>query len=100
PLWPRSEPAAQGTEHFWRSLVRVEVESCLNRWHLQPAELLQPPSATDSTCLSYCPRCHAQFTSASGECSDCGGLPLLPFSGKSPPARAVARPEGNCPRTA
>jgi len=100
PLCPTSEPEAQQTERFWRSLVRAEVESCLNRWHLKPAELLQPPSPTDSTCLSYCPRCHAQFTSSSGECSDCGGLALQPFSSKSAPARALARPDENCPTSA
>jgi hypothetical protein len=101
PLCPRSEPTAQRTEQFWRSLVRTEVESCLNRWHLKPAELLLPPLPTDSTCLSYCPRCQAQFTSASGECADCGGLPLLPFSSKSVATEALARPEkpeSNCPR--
>jgi hypothetical protein len=43
---------------------------------LDPAALLQPPERADAGCLSYCPRCLAQFTTREGRCEDCGGVGL------------------------
>jgi hypothetical protein len=92
PQSPRSE-LAERAESFWRALVRAEVESCLKRWQLKPEELLQAPLPTDPTCVSFCPRCHAQFTTAEGQCSDCGGVLLVPFSGAAARTGTLARAE-------
>ena len=39
-----------------------------------------PPAPADETSRAYCPRCLAQFTTTSGTCADCGGVPLVPFT--------------------
>lgn len=46
---------------------------------LSPEQLLAPPARMDTECLSYCPRCRAQFRIKQGVCSDCGGLQLISF---------------------
>lgn len=43
-------------------------------------DLLAPPS-WDGVSSTYCPRCSCQFVTRSGECPDCPGVELLPFSG-------------------
>jgi len=42
-------------------------------------ELLSPPS-WDGVSSAYCPRCSCQFATRLGECPDCPGVELLPFS--------------------
>jgi len=41
--------------------------------------LLAPPS-WNGVSSAYCPRCSCQFATHSGECTDCPGVELLPFS--------------------
>src|SRR5262249_14470575 len=80
PLYPGQEPAAIAAEMETRSLLKSGVESFLKKAGLTPAELLQAPSRTDETSVAYCPRCLAQFTTTTGVCDDCGGLPLAAFA--------------------
>jgi hypothetical protein len=80
PLCPRNEPLAIEAESFGRSLLEKTVEEFLKKNNVSIKKLLQPPEPADSTCVSYCPRCLAQFTTVDGKCDDCGGLLLTPFS--------------------
>ena len=79
PVCPNPTPAAEAVEAHWRGAMLKAVEKFLKRSGLDPADLTRPPAPTDESCLSYCPRCLAQFTALEGSCSDCGGLPLVPF---------------------
>ena len=60
----------------WRRLGRTGLSLDLLR---------APPEAREAGALSYCPRCHGQFSVESAVCGDCD-LPSRPF-----PARAPAR---------
>jgi hypothetical protein len=80
PLCPRPEPAAQEAESRSRLLLREAVEQFLQRCGIKLEELAAAPTPTDASCLSYCPRCQAQFTTLQGVCDDCGGLALTPFA--------------------
>jgi hypothetical protein len=79
PLSPYNEPLAQQAESYSRNLLEKTVEEFLKKNNVSIKKLLQPPEPTDSTCVSYCPRCLAQFTTVAGKCDDCGGIPLIPF---------------------
>jgi hypothetical protein len=83
PACPRPEAVAQAAEAHWRGVLQEAMEKFLNQSGLNRDALAQPPAPLDGTSRSYCPRCLAQFTVASGDCPDCGGLPLADF----PPAR-------------
>ncbi|MGH7973260.1 MAG: hypothetical protein ACREIC_31465, partial [Limisphaerales bacterium] len=80
PTSPTGEPRAAETEASWRKLWLSEVESFLRKHGLSPEELMRPPLLTEPGCVSYCPRCLAQFTSPTGVCQDCGGVALLRIS--------------------
>ncbi len=84
PTCPRADTGAEATELEARKLWLRKVEQFIKQSGLNGATLLQPPSRTDPACLTYCPRCLAQFTTAEGTCADCGGLPLVPFSAPTP----------------
>jgi hypothetical protein len=64
---------------YWRKLRQTTLEDFLRLNGLDPEQLIQPPAPVDNTCLSYCPRCRAQFTNLEGVCNDCGGIMLLPL---------------------
>jgi hypothetical protein len=91
PLCPRGEAAAQAAESYARGLAVGALETFLRQNRVKPDELLQPPQRSDSSCLSFCPRCSAQFTSKSGTCRDCGGLELIAF-GRNDGASAPPMP--------
>jgi hypothetical protein len=44
--------------------------------------------ARESGCTHYCPRCHAQFSKALQECSDCAGVRVIAFA---PPTKEAGR---------
>jgi hypothetical protein len=83
PLCPRNEPLAIEAETFGRTLLENTAEEFLKKNNVSVKKLLQPPEPADATCVSFCPRCLAQFTTLDGKCDDCGGLLLTPFSGVS-----------------
>lgn len=47
-------------------------------------DVMTPPSAEDHSQRAYCPRCHAQYGRAEGNCSDCPAVSLRPLSSVSP----------------
>ena len=65
----------------WHS--SCELDACSKFFQEQYSEtleeLLTPPD-WDGISSTYCPRCLCQFTTRSGECPDCPGVELLPFS--------------------
>jgi hypothetical protein len=93
PLCPRNEPLAIGAESFNRGLLEKTVEEFLKKNNVSIKKLLQPPKPTDSTCVSYCPRCLSQFTTLDGKCDDCGGIPLTPFIDAASPSSKPALTE-------
>lgn len=92
PLCPRTEPAAQEAERYSRQTLSHAVQVLLERSGIKPPELLPPPEPADETCRSFCPRCLAQFTTPSGQCADCGGVALCPFTPRLPQPRQGAEP--------
>jgi hypothetical protein len=84
PISPNPQPAAMATELFFRRTYLETIETWLTANKIAPAELYQPPARTDKSCQTYCPRCEAQFTTNSGACADCGGIPLHAFDAVNP----------------
>lgn len=60
-----------------------ELDACIKflnkEYSITFDELLVPPS-WDGVSSTYCPRCSCQFAAQSGECPDCPGVELVPFS--------------------
>ncbi|HKI69471.1 MAG TPA: hypothetical protein VKA67_07780, partial [Verrucomicrobiae bacterium] len=79
PACPGNDTGWRETELFSRNALLRNVEEFLGRNGVDVEEICQPPVAADATCLSYCPRCNAQFTTTNGQCLDCGGVPLVTF---------------------
>jgi hypothetical protein len=79
PVCSNGGPAAHATEGYARTMLRQAAESLLTQSGVEPDELCRPPAPLDESCRAYCPRCGAQFTTASGFCGDCGGLALAAF---------------------
>lgn len=73
----------QAVVRYCRELEKKALETFLQKHGLKIADLLQPPRRMDESCVAYCPRCQAQFTFVEGECSDCGGIKLQPFTTSS-----------------
>jgi hypothetical protein len=82
-LCPRTEPLAIETESYGRNLLDKTVEDFLRKNNVSLKKLLLPPEPADLTCVSYCPRCLTQFTTLTGKCDDCGGIPLISFGDAS-----------------
>ena len=87
PGFTRDLAVARATETQARANLRTAAEEFLKESGVVPEELCRPPTPTDGSCHSYCPRCQAQFTLREGSCEDCGGLELMAFV----PARGKAR---------
>jgi hypothetical protein len=79
PLCPSSKPEAIEAELFFRTTLLRLTEQWLRAQKLSPDELGKPPAPADASCRAYCPRCEAQFTTPTGVCADCGGIPLAAF---------------------
>src|SRR5206468_1295906 len=79
PICPREDRQALETERYSRSVLQDAAERFLKRSGIDTDALIQPPLPADDTCLSYCPRCLAQFTTLEGICADCGWLALAPL---------------------
>ena len=84
PICPREDRLALETERYWRAVLQDAAGQFLKRSGIDTDALNQPPLPADDTCLSYCPRCLAQFTAREGICVDCGGLALAPFATAGP----------------
>ena len=63
---------------WYADQVQHSLEALLEKAGLEPTRLLQAPQREDN-CVSYCPRCLAQYTKTREDCSDCGFGPLQAF---------------------
>lgn len=79
PACPNPQPQAIATESFYRRTLLEVTEAWLLENKYSPEELCRPPTPAEESCRAYCPRCEAQFVAPVGECTDCGGLPLVAF---------------------
>jgi len=93
PICPREDRVALETEGYSRTVLQDAAEHFLKRSGIDTDALINPPLPADDTCLSYCPRCLAQFTTREGICADCGGLVLAPLLTAGPQvlARQIGR---------
>ena len=80
PICPNADAVSQAVESATRGLMQEAVAGFLKQDGVDPDALCCPPARADESCRAYCPRCEAQFTTATGCCSDCGGLPLVAFN--------------------
>ena len=71
---------AHASEKWFRTKFLHTVERLVLRAGMNPDDLIKPPLPDDTNSLSYCPRCHCQYTKTEGGCFDCGGMTLQPFS--------------------
>jgi hypothetical protein len=80
PISPSREPDVESAARKTRDSLQKITETFLTKQGINPDEFVCPPQPADETCASYCPRCQAQFTTPTGSCADCGGLPLVSFT--------------------
>ncbi|MFO1476958.1 MAG: hypothetical protein U1F98_09950 [Verrucomicrobiota bacterium] len=59
--------------------TRAVLDKFLRRHGINPTEFLKPPTRSDPSSRSYCPRCRAQYIRKDGTCPDCSGVRLVPF---------------------
>jgi hypothetical protein len=71
--------AARDAEVQTSDVLRSELQRFLEQNGISTGELLAPPDKGDPSCLSYCPRCLAQFVTVKTHCQDCGGLESKPL---------------------
>ncbi len=72
---------ARSIERDWRDqLIRVVGEKASNAG-MGEMEGERSPSVSDPSMVSYCPRCHARFTSPLADCPDCPGVSPVPAVG-------------------
>ncbi len=71
------EPTVVATEAGSRHALLAAAEDFLQQQGLLPEKLARAPLPLDEGCRSYCPRCEVQFTTPTGVCVDCGGLPAV-----------------------
>lgn len=81
PTFTSNDAAAEEAEGWFRQVQLETVEAFLKRRGGGLSEGTLVPKEAEPGCLSYCPRCLAQFTVRQGGCEDCGGLPLETFPG-------------------
>lgn len=79
PPCPGENPEWLEAELFSRQTLQRAAEKFLKLNRIDPEKLCAAPKPADDTCRGYCPRCLAQFTTPTGECADCGGMPLMPL---------------------
>jgi hypothetical protein len=81
PIAPEAQERAVRTESWFRTHLTRVFDEVLASAGEEPGVLLRPPVPAEVGCRSFCPRCEEQYVMASGECDDCGGIPLVPFEG-------------------
>jgi hypothetical protein len=82
PVCSADDPEKLATEARHRAGLLRHYVRFLEREGERVDELMGPPDPDDGA-VSYCPRCHEQFTIPGGECRNCGGIPLVAFPGAS-----------------
>lgn len=96
PVDAEGSGVAPATERHARALLLSETEAFLARCGIEPANLARPPAPADASCRAFCPRCHAQFTTAKGTCADCGGLAIVAFAQEAATPSVPQTRAGHC----
>jgi hypothetical protein len=78
PACPTDDAGKVSTESRYRFTLIDHYVRLLKRAGEDVDALLRPPDP-EAGAVSYCPRCHEQFTVPGGECRNCGGIPLRAF---------------------
>jgi hypothetical protein len=81
------EPLVDGTaneqfaasDQWFRDQYLNELKKVAAQLGSDLADLDPPPSRDSAMAVSYCPRCHAQYSREDGACSDCSGIALKRF---------------------
>ena len=74
-------PVLQAATVSWfQEHLEAAVQRSFVRAGISADELLTPPDAEGADCISYCPRCHAQYVLAEGVCEPCQNIRLRPFT--------------------
>lgn len=94
PAAPSEPAAAVGVDQAWRGFQYQAAECLLREMGYDPERLLCPPEPEGEGCRAYCPRCDTQFTTPTGSCRDCGGVPLEPLGGGADPVERCFPPDG------
>jgi hypothetical protein len=80
PLQDQGLPSEAKQQALWlTSLWGKCLKDMAQELEVQPKDLLVPPTMDSPACVTYCPRCHSQFTNSATSCSDCQGVALLPW---------------------
>src|SRR5262249_32670300 len=72
PICPTVDELARATESWFRERQLSLSRDFATSQGLEPANLLVAPSAEDSDCHTYCPRCRTQYVVREGTCEACG----------------------------
>jgi len=75
---------AAAAERWHRTALEDTLTEFLRESGMDVSALVKPPSPQDESCQSYCPRCECQYAVPAGECRDCEGIRLMPFSNAAP----------------
>lgn len=80
PLGNESLPKdIQNISNWYRNKQIKILKSFFKNNAIDLKNLLTPSISSDVTVKAYCPRCHVEYTSTEGQCSDCNGIDLVPF---------------------
>jgi hypothetical protein len=66
---------------WFRHTLTSHTQSALGRLNVN---VFAPPIRDDRSMVSYCPRCHAQFTKVDGCCPECAVVHVVSFEDDSP----------------
>jgi hypothetical protein len=79
-----SSTSAVECARWFRQLLATETKAALDRLNVPVSKA---PVSDDETMVSYCPRCHEQFTTRSdASCPACLGVQLISFCAQETPA--------------
>ncbi|MFH1843497.1 MAG: hypothetical protein ABIF77_09860 [bacterium] len=79
PACPVEEPLKQAVEQEYRQDYLAAVTSRLDADPDWSGNYRDDPRPDSPSCAAFCPRCLTQYTTTSGSCIDCGGIPLVSF---------------------
>ena len=80
--WPLGPTAAdaEGALTDSRARLSAQLRRLVQADELDVDDFEAAPTPEADGLAAYCPRCHAQFKTADGTCSDCPGVERVPFS--------------------
>ncbi|HKY33091.1 MAG TPA: hypothetical protein VJV23_11190, partial [Candidatus Polarisedimenticolia bacterium] len=77
---PGGPPEAAEAAAWHRAAMLRAMETALRARGGSPERLVASPEPEEPAVRAWCPRCETQYTLVFGDCAECGGLPLTPFT--------------------